>query len=299
MALPAYFGYDYVTPLHHDVYPSIEPTSPFLSQPEKVVLITGAGKGIGRSIVLSYAKANVACLILLARTKTDLDAVEAEVLAINPKIRVRIFVVDVTSEEGIANIAEQVKKLEGRLDILINNAGYTTPWVPMPDSPASDYWRTIEINVKGPILLLHSFLPLLKETGEKTGKGTDTVTISSIGAHAIMLGASAYQVSKFALLRLGEFVDFEFGNEGKREGVRCFSLHPGSVMTDMTKGLEAVRASCNDSPELCGGFCVWLTREDRGWLRGRYLSVNWDVDGLEKMRGEIEGTDKLKMRMVL
>lgn len=54
-----------------------------------------------------------------------------------------------------------------------------------------------------------------------------------------------------------------------------------------------------DSPELAGGFCVWLTKEDRGWLRGRYVSVSWDVDELEKKRGEIEGTDKLKMRMVV
>jgi hypothetical protein len=55
----------------------------------------------------------------------------------------------------------------------------------------------------------------------------------------------------------------------------------------------------HDTPELAGGFCVWLTKGERSWLRGRYLSVNWDVDELEKTRGEIEGTDKLKMRMVL
>lgn len=54
-----------------------------------------------------------------------------------------------------------------------------------------------------------------------------------------------------------------------------------------------------DTPELAGAFCVWLTRGERTWLTGRYLSAQWDVDSLEKKRGEIEGTDKLKMRMVM
>jgi hypothetical protein len=55
----------------------------------------------------------------------------------------------------------------------------------------------------------------------------------------------------------------------------------------------------NDTPELCGGFTVWLTKGKRTWLAGRYLSVNWDVDELEAKRDEIVEGDKLKIRMVI
>jgi hypothetical protein len=55
----------------------------------------------------------------------------------------------------------------------------------------------------------------------------------------------------------------------------------------------------HDTPELCGGFTVWLTKSKRTWLAGRYLSVNWDVDELEAKRDEIVEGDKLKVRMVI
>ncbi|CZR54073.1 uncharacterized protein PAC_03956 [Phialocephala subalpina] len=294
MAIPAYFGYDYITPLRHDVYPSIKPTSTSLSQPEKVVLITGAGKGIGRSIVLSYAKANVACLILLARTKVDLDAVGAEIATINPKIRVRTFAVDVTSEDGIASIAEQVKRLEGRLDILVNNAGYTTPWVLMTESPADDYWRTIEINVKGPILLLHAFLPLLKATGVKTGKGTDAITISSIGAHAIRPTAKSPADDYWRTI--------EINVKGPILLLHAFLPLLKATGVKTGKGTDAITISSIGAHAIRPTASAYQVSKFALLRLGEFVdvvSVNWDVDGLEKMRGEIEGTDKLKMRMVL
>jgi hypothetical protein len=54
-----------------------------------------------------------------------------------------------------------------------------------------------------------------------------------------------------------------------------------------------------DTPELCAGFVVWLTKGQRAWLNARYLSVTWDVDELEAMKDEIVKADKLKLRMVV
>jgi hypothetical protein len=56
---------------------------------------------------------------------------------------------------------------------------------------------------------------------------------------------------------------------------------------------------CKDTPDLCAGFVVWLTKGARTWLGGRYVSVAWDVTELEAMKGEIVSGDKLKMRMVV
>jgi hypothetical protein len=54
-----------------------------------------------------------------------------------------------------------------------------------------------------------------------------------------------------------------------------------------------------DTPELCGGFCVWFTAGNRPWLAGRYLSATWDVEKLDAMKQEIVDGDKLKVRMVV
>jgi len=54
-----------------------------------------------------------------------------------------------------------------------------------------------------------------------------------------------------------------------------------------------------DTPELCGGFVVWLTKGARTWLAGRYLSATWDVDSLQMMEDDIVKGDKLKARLVL
>ena len=53
----------------------------------------------------------------------------------------------------------------------------------------------------------------------------------------------------------------------------------------------------NDTPELCGGFTVWLTAEPRNWLAGRYVAAPWDVRALEKMKNEIVSDDKLKVKL--
>ncbi len=54
-----------------------------------------------------------------------------------------------------------------------------------------------------------------------------------------------------------------------------------------------------DTPELCGGFTVWLTKGARTWLEGRYVSATWDVTKLESMKEEIVAGDKLKLKMVI
>lgn len=58
-------------------------------------------------------------------------------------------------------------------------------------------------------------------------------------------------------------------------------------------------ASGKDSPELCAGMAVWLSKEPRPWLNGRYVAANWDTDELEKKKDEIVEGDKLKFRMVV
>jgi hypothetical protein len=60
-----------------------------------------------------------------------------------------------------------------------------------------------------------------------------------------------------------------------------------------------VLADLNDTPELCGGFTVWLTAKPRKWLSGRYIAASWDVKVLEEKRDDVVREDKLKVRLVI
>ncbi|KAH7066993.1 putative oxidoreductase ucpA [Paraphoma chrysanthemicola] len=297
-APPAHTGYAFpgIDHLRNDIYPSISAAStPSLQQPGKIALVTGAGRGIGRAIALQYAYASVGSLILCARTASELDDVEAKIKAINNTIKVSKHTVDVTSEAAVKQFAQDVQTKEGRLDILVNNAGHSSDWVPITEADSDDWWRTFEVNLKGPFLFIQAFLPLLMATAEEKKSTVDVVNISSMGAHITMPGASAYQTSKLALLRLGEFVHTEYGDKG----INVISVNPGGVLTTLSEREDRLRPFLNDTPDLCGGFVVWLTAKPRTWLAGRYVSATWDVDILEGMEENIVKEDKLVVRMVV
>jgi NAD(P)-dependent dehydrogenase (short-subunit alcohol dehydrogenase family) len=237
MAVPPTSGYNFTKTLHNDIYTAIDPTKTDLSQPSKVVLITGAGRGIGRSIALQYAKAGVACLVLCARTASELDSVEKEIIKIGSGVRVRQTIVDVADEKSVAAVAKTVGVEEGRLDVLVNNAGSSSDWIPLAESDASSYLQTFNVNFNGTYLMLKYFLPLLVETAKKENTVVDVVNMSSIGANMTFPGASAYQISKQAVSRLTEFVALEYG----KLGVNCVATHPGGVLTELSKDNVYIR----------------------------------------------------------
>ena len=237
MAMPPHSGYNFTKTLHNDIYAAIDPIKSDLSQPSKVVLITGAGRGIGRSIALGYAESGVACIIICARTSSELDAVEKEINKISSSIRARKFALDIADEKNVIALAKTVREEEGRLDVLVNNAGTSAPWTPIAESDAIAYWQTFNVNFNGTYLMLKSFLPLLVETAKKENRIVDVVNMSSIGANITFPGASAYQVSKLAVSRLTEFVALEYG----QRGVNCVAMHPGGVLTELSKDNLAIR----------------------------------------------------------
>ncbi|KAL1986906.1 hypothetical protein VTN96DRAFT_5323 [Rasamsonia emersonii] len=285
---------NFTSTTHHDTYPAIAKSD----QRGRVVLITGASRGIGRATAVSFAKAGAAGIAIAARS--GLDEVEKEILAAaqeqqqtQPQIlKLRL---DVTDEASVANAVAQVEQTFHRLDILVNNAGYLEHWVPVADSDPAEWWKSWEINVKGVYLMTRAFLPLLLRSSNPDGQKT-IVNVSSIGAHYARPGASAYQTNKFALLRFTEFLSVEYGSKG----LLAFAIHPGGVPTELALGMpEDMHARLLDKPQLAGDSIAWLTQDRKEWLGGRYISVNWDLPELVSKRDEIVEGDKLKMRIVI
>lgn len=183
---------NFVPELRNDTYPAIDPKSRDFSG--KYVLITGASKGIGRATSISYAAAGASGIVLAARTvqpSLEADILAAAQSANRPPPKIVTVNLDVTSRETIEAAAKKVDEEFGRLDILINNAGYLEKPLPIGESDPDDWWRTWEVNVRGTYLVTRSFIPLLLKGSEKT-----IINLSSVGAHRVRRGASAYQTTK-------------------------------------------------------------------------------------------------------
>ena len=131
---------DYTETVHNDTYPAISPLAANLKG--KSVFISGASKGIGKAIALSYARAGVSHIAIGARSNVASVAAEAEAAAIaakRPAPKILTISLDVTKQESVEAAAKEVKVQFGRLDILINNAGIIGKPAPVADTD-SDEW---------------------------------------------------------------------------------------------------------------------------------------------------------------
>lgn len=230
---------DYLTDdVHTDTYPAIDPSKNNLKG--KVVFITGASRGIGQALAISYARAGVAGVVIGARSdlsKVEKAAFQAAEEAHRAAPKVLKVKLNVTSVESVGQAVAEIEKTFGRLDIVINNAGVFGGGT-IADSNPDDWWNIWEINIRGVYLVSRAVIPLLlkSEGGDKT-----IVNVSSCGAHLILPGTSAHQTGKLAVLRLGEFLQAEYGSQG----LLAYAIHPGNSPTGILgsiggtpKGLE-------------------------------------------------------------
>jgi len=272
-----------------DIYGKIDPSNPESglshSADGRTIIITGAGRGIGRSIALNYAKARASVIVLSSRTTGELVEVKEEISKINSEVKVIIQECDVTSEESVKQLIEVSVKSSPSENVgftLINNAGYLEPNSFIADSDPSTWWKTWEINVKGTYLPTHYILPHLKN---HTSKVHYIINVSSAGSKITRPGMSAYQPTKTAINRFTDFLDVE---HRESHNLRTFSVHPGGVMTKLAENMPAyTHHILSDTPELMGGFAVWLGSGQADFVSGRYIEANWDVDDILKFKEKV------------
>ena len=167
------------TSVRHDTYPYIDPSKVDLKG--KHILITGASKGVGKAIAISYAKAGASGIAIAARSSLEAVTKEVKEAAANsgrPEPEVLALKLDVTDRANVEAAAQEASKaFNGRLDILINNAGYLSSFKGIPDSDPDDWWHDWEVNVKGVYLVTRAFWPLLLKSSLKI-----ILNLSSVGA---------------------------------------------------------------------------------------------------------------------
>ncbi|BGP19961.1 hypothetical protein JCM10213_006737 [Rhodosporidiobolus nylandii] len=276
-----------------DIYDAISPTSRLAGAAKGLsVLVTGSGRGVGRSTAIAFAQAGAKKVVLTSRSRKELEEVKERIDEAGQGTEVVIVEADLTDEKSVDGVFEQA----GEVDVLVNNAGYLEPNVLIRDSSPTEWWRTYAINNFGTYLATRAFLRAAHAKGlvNDPSKKLTVINTSSIGSVGTRPGFSSYQPGKTQINRFTEFLHFE------EPAVRTFAIHPGGVMTKLAR--DAMPANTHhmlqDTPELAAGFSLWLaTQEKADFLRGKYVSANWDVDELVAKKDEILEKDLLWTRV--
>ena len=183
-----------------------------------VAVVTGAAGGIGRELVKALKAANATVIA------TDLAA-EAQIEGADHYLKH-----DVTSEADWRAVAALVEENYGRLDALVNNAGYSIV-TKFEETPLADFHRVNAINVDSIIIGTQVLLPLLKEGGKARAGGASVVNFSSVGGLRGAAFNAAYCTSKAAVKMLSKCLGAEFAALG--HNIRVNSVHPGGIDTPM------------------------------------------------------------------
>ncbi|MDR0482091.1 MAG: SDR family oxidoreductase [Cellulomonadaceae bacterium] len=186
-------------------------------EPCATALVTGASRGIGRAIAAGLIREGLT-VVLLARDRAAVSAVCCEIGGVP-------IACDVSSPRDVTRAMEEAVAAVGPIDLLVNNAGVCEPETSLWEADPELWWRTMEVNVRGPFLLERALVPSMVERG--AGRIVD---LSSGAASHDMLTASAYNASKTALARMGAHLH----DAGFDRGLRVFEVAPGVVATDMT-----------------------------------------------------------------
>jgi 3-hydroxybutyrate dehydrogenase len=197
---------------------------------DKVALITGSGRGIGRAIALLFAQEG-ASVFLTARTHEELASATAE---INKLAKAAFMTADLASALDCARVVGAVRRKFRRVDILVNNAGHYGPVVPVEDYPLAEFDNVIAVHLRAAFLLSKLVLPEMY--ARRSGV---ILNISSLSAKSAFAWGSGYAAAKAGMLGLTRVT----AAEAARKGVRVNALCPGPVTeTVMSKKLGATLA---------------------------------------------------------
>jgi 3-hydroxybutyrate dehydrogenase len=194
----------------------------------QVALITGSGRGIGRSIAKLFA-AEGASVFLTARTEKELASAAFEISGDGGKVAFETA--DLTLDEDCRHVFHSAREYFGKIDILVNNAGHYGPVLPVEEYPLEEFDKVIAVHLRAAFVLSKLVLP------EMYARNSGAIlNISSISAKTAYSWGSAYAAAKAGLLGLTRVT----AAEAARKGVRVNAICPGPVTeTVMSKELGA------------------------------------------------------------
>jgi NAD(P)-dependent dehydrogenase (short-subunit alcohol dehydrogenase family) len=261
----------------------------------QVAIVTGGGRGIGRTIAEALARAGAAVAVL-ARSESDIGEAVAQIERAGG--RAIALSVDVTDGAAVEEAVARTERELGPVGLLVNNAAVATPVGPAWEVDPAAWWRTVDVNLRGPFLCARAVLPGM--IGRRAGR---IVNIVAVAAYTTSPFMSAYGASKAGLVC---FTD-DLAAETREHGVSVFAIRPGLVQTRMQDELSASpyvqrrrtgQPPALVPPERAAEAVVFAASGRADALSGRFIDVTLDdIADLAHRADEIARDDLLAMRL--
>jgi len=231
----------------------------------KVVLVTGAGRGLGRALARAFAGQGA---LVAANDLTPLNLDDSVAQINDAGGRAQAFAADVSRKMQVQQLIEEVRAAFGRIDVLVNNAA-VAPRAALLEMDEWDWDRTLAVNLKGPFLLMQSVGRVMADEG-----GGCVLNLASAQARDGMLaGRSAYLASKAGLLALTRQAAVELA----AYNVRVNALCPGDIdrAADLPESVEAGRSMLAGGARLepLAQAALYLCSPRASYVTGACLNV--------------------------
>lgn len=239
---------------------------------DKVVLVTGGSRGIGRAIAVAFARAG-ASTVVISYAGNEAAAQETVGLLQAAGAKAEAVKFDVADSAACAGAIDGVVKAHGRLDVLVNNAGVAVDGLVMRVKD-EDWDKQLDTNLKGAFSLIRAASrPMMKQ------RGGAIINVTSVVGEMGNGGQAAYSASKAGLIGLTKSVARELSSRN----IRVNAVSPGFIGTDMTshlsdelrqKMLEGIPLGRLGNPEEVAGAVLFLAGDAASYITGEVLKVN-------------------------
>jgi 3-oxoacyl-[acyl-carrier protein] reductase len=252
-------------------------------------LVTGGGRGIGQGVALRLAKEGMRVAISARSADQLAETVRlsgGEILAVTA---------DVSKPDDVRAMVARVENQFGPIDLLINNAGIGGPLTPFLDASPDAWWKTLEVNLRGPYLCCREVLP-----GMIARRAGRIINVASGAGTYPIPDMSAYVASKTALIRLSE----QLAMEMKPHGISVFPIRPGVVRTSMADeardAIPLVKKILDEgqdvTTDVVADLVLFLASGKADRLSGRLLSVNEDLPEILRRAEDVERDELYVLR---
>lgn len=236
----------------------------------KVVLVTGSSRGIGKATIIEFASKGYNVVINYIESKTEANELK-EYVESNFNIKALVIEADVSNENAVINMIKSIIKEFGRIDVLVNNAGivYDRDFA---DITVDEFKRTLEVNVLGAFIVS-------REASKYMKKGSAIINVSSTnGTKTISPECLDYNISKVGLQSLTRDLAFQF-----KPNIRVNAIAIGWADTDMNKDLPQDYIDDETSkiylerfanPKEIAKTIYFLANEDSSYINSEILTID-------------------------